>query len=136
MELLRDSDCKVPGAMPSTRWELNKCSLQHLQVYFIVHSEPAPNYFHQLLLPSQNSLTEHSDGHAIIPDSRFSPKKVCEVMAKLFPLSSRNNSYFSSVQFSCSVASDSLQLHESQHARPPCPSPTRGIHSDSRPSSQ
>ena len=102
MELLRDSDCKVPGTMPSTRWELNKCSLQHLQVYFIVHSEPAPNYFHQLLLPSQNSLTERSDVHAIIPDSRFSPKKVCEVMAKLFPLSSRNNSYFSSVQlFSC-----------------------------------
>ena len=32
--------------------------------------------------------------------------------------------------------SDSLQLHESQHARPPCPSPTPGVHSDSHPSSQ
>ena len=32
--------------------------------------------------------------------------------------------------------SDSLQPHESQHARPPCPSPTPGVHSDSRPSSQ
>ena len=31
---------------------------------------------------------------------------------------------FSSVQFSCSIGSDSLQPHESQHARPPCPSPT------------
>ena len=41
-----------------------------------------------------------------------------------------------SVQFSCSVTSDSLQPHESQHARPPCPSPTPGVHSDSRPSSQ
>ena len=41
-----------------------------------------------------------------------------------------------SVQFSRSVVSDSLQPHESQHARPPCPSPTPGIHSDSRPSSQ
>ena len=30
----------------------------------------------------------------------------------------------SSVQFSCSVVSDSLRPHESQHARPPCPSPT------------
>ena len=29
---------------------------------------------------------------------------------------------FSSVQFSCSVVSDSLRPHESQHARPPCPS--------------
>ena len=34
----------------------------------------------------------------------------------------------SSVQFSRSVVSDSLQPHESQHARPPCPSPTPGVH--------
>ena len=40
------------------------------------------------------------------------------------------------LQFSCSVVSDSLQPHESQHTRPPCPSPTPGVHSDSRPSSQ
>ena len=33
-----------------------------------------------------------------------------------------------SVQFSCSVVSDSLQPHEPQHARPPCPSPTPGVH--------
>ena len=32
--------------------------------------------------------------------------------------------------------SDSLRPHESQHARPLCPSPTPGVHSDSRPSSQ
>jgi len=32
-----------------------------------------------------------------------------------------------SVQFSRSVISDSLQPHESQHARPPCPSPTPGV---------
>ena len=37
-----------------------------------------------------------------------------------------------SVQFSRSVISDSLQPHESQHARPPCPSPTPGVHWDSR----
>ena len=42
---------------------------------------------------------------------------------------------FSSVQFSWSVMSDSLQPHESQHARPPCPSPTPGVHSKSYPSS-
>ena len=42
----------------------------------------------------------------------------------------------SSVQFSRSIVSDSLQPHESQHARPPCPSPTPGVHSDSRPLSQ
>ena len=44
--------------------------------------------------------------------------------------------YCSSVQFSHSVVSDSLRPHESQHARPPCPSPTPRVHSDSRPSSQ
>ena len=42
----------------------------------------------------------------------------------------------SSAQFSHSAVSDSLQPHESQHARPPCPSLTPGDHSDSRPSSQ
>ena len=40
------------------------------------------------------------------------------------------------VQFSHSVVSDSLWPHESQHARPPCPSPTPGVHSNSCPSSQ
>ena len=39
-------------------------------------------------------------------------------------------------QISRSVMSDSLQPHEVQHARHPCPSPTPGVHSDSRPSSQ
>ena len=41
-----------------------------------------------------------------------------------------------SVQFSCSVVSNSLRPHESQHAKPPCPSPTPGVHSDSCPSIQ
>ena len=44
--------------------------------------------------------------------------------------------YFSSVQFSPSVVFDYLWPHESQHARPPCPSPTPGVHWDSHPSSQ
>ena len=41
-----------------------------------------------------------------------------------------------SVQFSRSVVSDSFRPHELQHARPPCPSPTSGVHSNSCPSSQ
>ena len=41
-----------------------------------------------------------------------------------------------SIQFSHSVVSNSLRPHESQHARPPCPSPSPGVHSDSRPPSQ
>ena len=46
------------------------------------------------------------------------------------------NDFLSSVQFSCSVVSNSLRPHELQHARPPSPSPTPGVHSDSHPSSQ
>ena len=41
-----------------------------------------------------------------------------------------------SVQFSCSVMSDSLRLHGLQHARPPCPSPTPGVDSNSCPLSR
>ena len=44
--------------------------------------------------------------------------------------------HLSSVQFSRSVMSDSLRPHESQHARPPCPSTTPRVHSDSCPLSQ
>ena len=42
----------------------------------------------------------------------------------------------SSVQFSRSVVSNSFRLHELQHARPPCPSPTPGVHSNSCPLSR
>ena len=41
---------------------------------------------------------------------------------------------FSSVHFSCSVVSDYLRHHESQHARPSCPSPTPGAYPNSCPS--
>jgi len=45
-------------------------------------------------------------------------------------------SLFSSVQFSCSVMSDSLRPHGPQHARLPCPSLTPGVHPNSCPLSQ
>ena len=44
--------------------------------------------------------------------------------------------WLSSVQFSHSVVSDSLQPHEPQHARPPCPSPTPRVHPNLCPLSQ
>ena len=44
--------------------------------------------------------------------------------------------FISSVQFNHSVVSDSLRPHESQHARPPCPSPTPRVYSNSCPSSR
>ena len=55
-------------------------------------------------------------------------------MTLLFLLTMKDS--FSSVQISRSVVSDSLWTHESQHTRPPCPSPTPGIHSNSHPSNR
>ena len=52
------------------------------------------------------------------------------------PSSQSNSHIHTSVQFSLSIVSDSLRPHESQHARPPCPSPSPGVHSDSRPLSR
>ena len=64
---------------------------------------------------------------------RLSPWEQCLVclpccICKVFTIAS--------VQFSRSVVSDSLRPHELQHARPPCPSPTPGVHSESHSSSQ
>ena len=56
--------------------------------------------------------------------------------ATLLQFSKTKEYIYDSVQFSHSVISDSLQPHELQHARPPYPSPTPGIHPNSCPSSQ
>ena len=54
----------------------------------------------------------------------------------MYPGASYRRYMFSSVQFSHSVMSYSLRPHELQHTRPPSPSPTPGVHSNPRPSSQ
>ena len=62
----------------------------------------------------------------------------CSIISGLYEYFSFNilSLQLSSVQFSRSVVSDSLRPHESQHDRPPCPSPTPGVHSNSCPSSR
>ena len=82
----------------------------------------------------------------LIPSTTFpSPPKILPVMEQEQEASNRlqeslctmvQAGHFRSVQFSRSVVSDSLRPHELQHTRPPCPSPTPGVHSNSRPSSQ
>ena len=52
-----------------------------------------------------------------------------------FPDQEEKDSISWLIQFSCSVVSDSLWPHESQYARPPCPSPTPGVHPNPCPSS-
>ena len=65
----------------------------------------------------------------------ISPKKISNGQ-QAHSHSSHHHDSFSSVQFSRSAVSDSLPPHESQHARPACPSPTPGVYSNSCPSSR
>ena len=58
--------------------------------------------------------------------------KLLQLMLQLL----QDMSCFSSVQFSSSVVSNSLQPHGLKHMRPPCPSPTPGVDSNSCPWSQ
>ena len=66
----------------------------------------------------------------------------CHILLQgIFPIKGSNplnegSAQFSSVHFSHSVVSNFLWPHELQHARPPCPSPTPRVHSDSCPLSQ
>ena len=62
------------------------------------------------------------------------PEILCTAVLKGFFMEKYTG--YSSDQISRSVVSDSLRPCESQHARPPCPSPTPGVHRDSRPWSQ
>ena len=96
--------------------------------------------------PETMKLLEENIGKTLsdINDSKIllcPPPRILKIKAKinkwdLIKSFCTTKETISSVQFSHSVVSNSLQPHESQHARPPCPSPTPGVHSDSRPSSQ
>ena len=59
-----------------------------------------------------------------------------EALQRLKVRSHFTTHYFSFLQFSCSVVSDSLRPHGPQHTRPPCPSPTPRVYSNSCPLSQ
>ena len=64
----------------------------------------------------------------------FLVRRTCYIL--LWHFHQRASHQISSVQISHSVVSDSLWPHESQHTRPPCPSPTPGVYPNSCPSSQ
>ena len=95
----------------------------------------------QYPLPTASSFTPPARGN---PSSTFCYRfaitdtdlLILNVSCKLHLITGDLVLGFSSVQFSHSVVSDSLRPHESQHARPPCPSSTPRVHSNSRPSSR
>ena len=78
----------------------------------------------------------HPNYHTIAFISHASKVMLKILQASLQQFMNRELPDVQSVQFSHLVMSDSLWPHESQHARPPCPSPTAGVHSDSRSSSR
>ena len=64
------------------------------------------------------------------------PQSLGQELPAIGQFKSCNQNQFSSVQFSHSVVFDSLRSHGLQRARPPCPSPTPGVHPNSCPLSQ
>ena len=72
--------------------------------------------------------------HHLYNSDTWAYTKSCSFASKHSPFSP--GLVISSVQFSRSVVSNSLRPHDSQHARPSCPSPTSRVYSNSRPSSQ
>ena len=86
-------------------------------------------------VPQQNLFCFYYWRKLILSSFFFSPYFLLMFNLK-DTIKKKSLSMFCSVQFSRSVTSNSLRPHESQHAAPPCPSPTPRVYSNSCPSSQ
>ena len=79
--------------------------------------------------PETSTIEEVTSVHLFLSPLPYKTKtkkqKIAQFLVRLFVF------LFSSVQFSCSVMSNSLQTHELQHTRPPCSSPTPGVYPNS-----
>ena len=78
--------------------------------------------------PGNTGVSTHPLLQGIFPTQGSNQHLLCLLHCQVgsLPLESpRKRGTKDSVQFSCSVMSDSLRPHESQHTRPPCPSPTK-----------
>ena len=120
----RDQIANIPGCLPLGEWSHHHDYLGPLTCSYLVLLT-----FLSVLRISGKLGIIHFSWKIIFPlKCIFLTSRITEFAFLLF--------YFSSVHFSHSVMSDSLRPHESQHARPPCSSPTLTVHSDSCPSSQ
>ena len=82
-----------------------------------------------LSISNSQSLLKLMSIESVIPSNHLILCHPLILLPSIFPS-------ISSVQFSCSVVSDSLRPHELQHTRPPYPSQTPGVYSNSCPLSQ
>ena len=112
--------CSVLLAGSHLGWDF--CKQSNGQCSFKLADPPFSCYTRQSLVGMKIQL--HSSRYYI------------DLRGKFLSDRAQSNIYLYSVQFSHSVVSDSLRPHELQHARPPCPSPTPRVHSDSCPSNQ
>ena len=85
-------------------------------------------------LPVHHQLPEFTQTHVHWVSDAIQPSHLLSSPSP--PALNLSQHQIRSDQISRSVLSYSLWPHESQHARPPCPSPTPGVHWDSHPSSQ
>ena len=106
-----------------------RCSTCFLREDCIAIKFPLRPSFAALNMPANLENPAVATGPEKVSFHSNPKERQCQRMLKLL----HNCTHLSSVQFSRSVVSDSLRPHEEQHARPPCPSPTPGVHSDSRP---
>ena len=127
--------------------DVNMCS--HVQSHKLVHTSGVHCYMRASSISgcakimASSPITSwqiHGETMKTVTDFIFLSFKVtadraCSHKIKRFLLL-RRKSMTNLVQFSCSVVSDSLQPHEPQHARPPCPSRTPGVHPSSCPLSR
>ena len=116
MDCLLDNSLVVVQSLSHVRLFVTPWTVAHLaSLSFTISWSVLKLTSIELVMPSNLLILGHS--FLLLP-SIFPSIRV-------LPMSSWHQ--FSSVQFSRSVVSDSLQPHESQHTRPPCPSPTPGV---------
>ena len=152
---IRDSVNNPPVSIPSaTLGTYMNLALNCLcATWYGLQVESEDSFCSQLLISAcsvlpQTDSTEAQNGrggrtvhHALPPAWSLSSSHLAlnqdgQSQRPLWPEGSRKSMCVKSVQFSHSVVSDSLRPHESQHTRPPCPSPTPKVYSNSCPSSR
>ena len=123
---LKIQKTKIMASGPITSWQIDRETVETVADFIFLGSKitadgDCSHEIKRCLLLERKVMTNLYS----ISKSRdiTLPKKVHLVKAMVFPVV-MYGCEFSSVQFSRSVVSNSLQPHELQHARPPCPSPT------------